>query len=410
MCECVPETVSFSCISFAINLDSNALTTMFQIDGHNWNRFIARNLHECIYTPLDYTAFSIGWTSLVFWFCCQIPQFYKVRLDFKVSLLPNVFASKHSARVQNYKNKSAAALSIVFLAEWFAGDLLNLVSSFLTGQLTTQIATATLFVCMDLCLCSQWIYYSKIYVKRDEEEEEEGQDEENLYQVIDNDDDRKHKEDFDKQHVSSFAMFTPLLMFGGGVFLLNRYNLETTGMHGAMRHLMSTKECDATAIGNDTTKTIGVVLAYCSATVYLTSRLPQILKNYTRKSVAGLSPYMFMCAVMGNLTYALGVLIKKPSESELVDALPFLIGSLGTICFDLVILMQHFYYEYYYNKKSDRPGYLMRFDTTAREHLPHGIHNIVDPMASPFFPQRKRLLICDTSPSNINQAHRRNSN
>ena len=109
--------------------------------------------------------------------------------------------------------------------------------------------------------------------------------------------------------------------------------------------------------------------------------------------------------------YALGVLIKKPSESELVDALPFLIGSLGTICFDLVILMQHFYYEYYYNKNSNRPGYLMRFDTQAREHLPHGIHNIVDPMASPFFPRTKRILTCsDVSPSNLNEAHRRNSN
>ena len=53
-----------------------------QIDGHGWNEFIGRNLHECIYTPLDYTAFIIGWTSLVFWFCCQIPQFYTVRIIF----------------------------------------------------------------------------------------------------------------------------------------------------------------------------------------------------------------------------------------------------------------------------------------------------------------------------------------
>jgi len=53
--------------------------TIKQVDGHEWNRFVGRNLHECIYTPLDYTAFFVGWTSLVFWFCCQIPQFYKVK-------------------------------------------------------------------------------------------------------------------------------------------------------------------------------------------------------------------------------------------------------------------------------------------------------------------------------------------
>ena len=240
--------------------------------------------------------------------------------------------------------------------------------------------------------------------------EEDSDEENNLYQVMD--EDEEGNDGLKKKDHSSFAMFTPLLVFGcGGMFLLNNASSGEEIHGGTMRHLMAPKECDATILGNATTKTIGVVLAYCSATVYLTSRMPQILKNYTRKSVAGLSPYMFICAVMGNLTYALGVLIKKPSESELVDALPFLIGSLGTICFDLVILMQHFYYEYYYNKNSNRPGYLMRFDTQAREHLPHGIHNIVDPMASPFFPRRKGILACsDVSPSNINEAHRRNSN
>ena len=170
-------------------------------------------------------------------------------------------------------------------------------SSVLTGQLTTQIATATLFVCMDLCLCSQWIYYSKIY-NRGNDTEEDDDEENNLYQVIDEEEDDRKKKDH-----SSFAVFTPLLVFGcGGMFLFNASSGDE--IHGGtMRHLMSPKECDATAIGNATTKTIGVVLAYCSATVYLTSRMPQILKNYTRKSVAGLSPYMFICAVMGNLTY-----------------------------------------------------------------------------------------------------------
>jgi len=289
------------------------------------------------------------------------------------------------------------------------------VSSILTGQLTTQIATATLFVCMDLCLCSQWIYYTKIYKRKNSkniDNDDDDDDVENMYHFVD-----ENKDDRDGNDVSSFAIFTPLLVFGGLFFtttttIMIPYNNNSNNeIHGTMRHLMTAKECDATAIGNHTTKVIGVVLAYCSATVYLTSRLPQILKNYTRKSVAGLSPYMFMCAVMGNLTYALGVLIKKPTESELIDALPFLIGSLGTICFDLVILMQHIYYEYYFNKATNRPTYLMRFDTTARQNLPHGIHNIVDPMASPFFPPnaKGRMLCSDVSPSNFNADHRRGS-
>ena len=131
--------------------------------------------------------------------------------------------------------------------------------------------------------------------------EEDSDEENNLYQVMD--EDEEGNDGLKKKDHSSFAMFTPLLVFGcGGMFLFNASSGDE--IHGGtMRHLMSPKECDATAIGNATTKTIGVVLAYCSATVYLTSRMPQILKNYTRKSVAGLSPYMFICAVMGNLTY-----------------------------------------------------------------------------------------------------------
>ena len=85
MCECVPDMVCIllsilSTIYIYITTPKNTTNvTIKQVDGHEWNRFVGRNLHECIYTPLDYTAFFVGWTSLVFWFCCQIPQFYKVK-------------------------------------------------------------------------------------------------------------------------------------------------------------------------------------------------------------------------------------------------------------------------------------------------------------------------------------------
>ena len=40
----------------------------------------------------------------------------------------------------------------------------------------------------------------------------------------------------------------------------------------------------------------------------------------------GLSPILFACAVLGNTTYALGIIIKG---QRLIGALPFLIGSIG---------------------------------------------------------------------------------
>ena len=52
--------------------------------------------------------------------------------------------------------------------------------------------------------------------------------------------------------------------------------------------------------------TVGLVLGWLSACIYLNSRIPQIIKNYKRESTKGLSRTMFVNAIMGNLTYGLG--------------------------------------------------------------------------------------------------------
>ena len=71
---------------------------------------------------------------------------------------------------------------------------------------------------------------------------------------------------------------------------------------------------------------------YCNISIFTYS---QILKNIKRGSVEGLSPIMFFCAVMGNLTYAGGILIRARNEAAVIKALPYLVGSIGTLCFDL---------------------------------------------------------------------------
>ena len=96
-------------------------------DGYAFNEFIAGTFGECLYTPSEVLSFYVGMSSLAFWMACQAPQFYK-----------------------NFKNKSGHALSKWFLLEWFLGDALNLIGCLLTRQLTTQVATSTLFVIMDV--------------------------------------------------------------------------------------------------------------------------------------------------------------------------------------------------------------------------------------------------------------------
>jgi hypothetical protein len=85
---------------------------------------------------------------------------------------------------------------------------------------------------------------------------------------------------------------------------------------------------------------------------------------------------------MGNLTYALGILIKSRSWADILASLPFLVGSIGTVVFDFIILAQ---FEFYKLKGAssarnsnlgERERKLTDADGMPRE-FPRGLHNIV---------------------------------
>ncbi|ORX39935.1 PQ loop repeat-domain-containing protein [Kockovaella imperatae] len=73
---------------------------------------------------------------------------------------------------------------------------------------------------------------------------------------------------------------------------------------------------------------VGRLSAWACTTLYLSSRLPQIWKNFTRRSVEGLSMYLFLFAFLGNTFYVISILVNpgasNPSESThyLLEALP----------------------------------------------------------------------------------------
>ncbi|KAI0054157.1 hypothetical protein FA95DRAFT_1480159 [Auriscalpium vulgare] len=96
---------------------------------------------------------------------------------------------------------------------------------------------------------------------------------------------------------------------------------------------------------------IGRISAWACTTLYLTSRLPQIWKNYVRKSVEGLSMALFVFAFLGNFFYVLSILSSPnmsgpPLEARayLTESIPYLLGSGGTLMFDVTIVTQSFVY------------------------------------------------------------------
>ncbi|ODN83206.1 hypothetical protein L202_01393 [Cryptococcus amylolentus CBS 6039] len=98
-------------------------------------------------------------------------------------------------------------------------------------------------------------------------------------------------------------------------------------------------------------RTVGRISAWSCTTLYLTSRLPQIWKNYQRKSVEGLSILLFLMAFCGNVTYVASILLNPSGGADpadnahyLLESLPYLLGSGGTLMFDLTIMIQSLIY------------------------------------------------------------------
>ena len=76
---------------------------------------------------------------------------------------------------------------------------------------------------------------------------------------------------------------------------------------------------------------LGIMLGWSSACLYLSSRAPQLWKNYTSKSTGDLSMYLFLLAMLGNATYGASVVAFSSDVSYLMKQAPWLLGSVGML-------------------------------------------------------------------------------
>jgi hypothetical protein len=108
----------------------------------------------------------------------------------------------------------------------------------------------------------------------------------------------------------------------------------------------------------------GTILSWTSTVLYLGSRLPQLFKNWRRKSTAGLSPHLFIAAFCGNLFYS-SALATNPCAwydfgayggggwvggdgsdrtAWVLAALPFFLGAFGVLGLDFSVGVQFLMY------------------------------------------------------------------
>ncbi|KAG6866988.1 hypothetical protein C0991_003904 [Blastosporella zonata] len=106
-------------------------------------------------------------------------------------------------------------------------------------------------------------------------------------------------------------------LFGIGTFANGRHGSGTGTVLGARDYQGQYETLMSDGVNE---RVIGRIFAWLCTTLYLTSRLPQIWKNFVRKSVEGLSMYLFVFAFLGNVFYVASIVsspnMRKPAPES----------------------------------------------------------------------------------------------
>ncbi|RKP23692.1 PQ loop repeat-domain-containing protein [Syncephalis pseudoplumigaleata] len=164
----------------------------------------------------------------------------------------------------NWRRKSSDSLSFYFIFIWILGDLFNLVGVLLQDLLFTMLLLAVYYTFADLVLIWQMFYYR---------------------------------------------------------------NRGTTIPSAPERVVLpATKGEQAPPSGPGTIKILPQILGYISALLYVWARIPQIILNFRNKSCEGLAISMFICCVVGNVTYCASIFFFSMDPEYLLINLPWLLG------------------------------------------------------------------------------------
>ncbi|TKA78462.1 hypothetical protein B0A55_04969 [Friedmanniomyces simplex] len=356
--------------------------------------------HTCVPTPLAFTSSALGTLSIIAWLFAQLPQIYK-----------------------NYSISSTSGLSIFFLVEWCLGDIGNLFGALLTHQASWQVAIGGYYVFVDLCLVAQWVWYERLRhgvvvrrawtrpgYRRDEDARRGGMEEvviegmpnnavptqtsggagdrENgaggqgqqptrpkiIFRAPTFQGERRASEEKASSSLSGTPNGTTTIHRSGPscplpspsprTILLLACLLALAQASPLSRPLSPHPSSEISTTTSTPLETLGTALAWLSTTLYLLSRLPQLIKNHRRKSTAGLSPHLFLAAFSGNLCYSAALLTNPCAWADYppfgsggwvggsgsrsrewgVAALPFFLGAAGVLGLDASVGWQFWAY------------------------------------------------------------------
>lgn len=325
--------------------------------------WVMKDFGECVTTDLMMAGFILGLLSNVCWLVAQGPQMWK-----------------------NWRSGSVEGLSFVFLAEWLAGDITNLVGCLLTQQVQTQLFTAIYFCVIDSMMVGQHMYYNPPWKKAAKSKgainamllpilvvaavpllygmapaswSEGAPDGAAAVAVAVAGEGEGGLVGFDAALQPMHSAGRVLLGYHDNrdITMPSRSALSSTSHGGggggddgsdevfrSGNHTKPAHKYDPKWAWSTQNGMIGYVLGWISGVLYFTSRIPQIRLNFKRKTCDGLNPVMFIMAVLGNLFYGFGVLMESVEVVFIINHLPWLLGSIGTLVFDFTIIMQYLAY------------------------------------------------------------------
>lgn len=216
--------------------------------------------------------------------------------------------------LENKRNKSSDAISFYLILLWYIGDTFSTISVIYKNASHILLYVGVYHIIFDLIFIGQIIYYRLPQIQS--------------YPQLLNEDTHRYdvlyyiKDVITMSEVYTFLGYNTVLIFCQPILLY-------------FPHVV-----------------IGNIIAWLSTIIFLISRLPQILLNYRRKSVIGLSVVTFVNIAIANQLFLISVLVNlldiTSSNLQLqfiLENLPWIVGSSGTIIFDAILCLQFWKYK-----------------------------------------------------------------
>ena len=335
----------------------------------------ARLFGDCVSGPRGVASLAFGLLSIVTWGVAEVPQIW-----------------------ENFKKGRSEGVSLAFISTWLLGDAFNLAGCFLTPTLPTQLYTAVLYTAATVVLILQHLHYEggcgmRGKARRDADEAALGeplladaaasvpgagsQAPPAAYAARDVPHPSRSHNDVGFRFGSAtasprFLSFAgagalgagalhttsprsgrapgglPTAVAAGGVAVASTIGLAAAygavgGVAapggGAGRALLT-----ATAKSSEHELLVGTVLGWSMTGIYLCGRVPQIMRNWQRGSVEGLSIAMFLLAIAGNSTYFASIVVRSTAWEDIKPNLPWLVDAALCLVLDFVIYAQYVWY------------------------------------------------------------------